>query len=118
MTKAPIGLQDLRRRIYRAAKADKTKRFWGMFVHIAKLSTLEEAYRLAKRNKGAPGLDGITFDVIEAQGATAFLLDIREQLLNGTYQPARTRQVRIPKGKGKYRTLSVLAFEIELLRAR
>ena len=45
MTKAPSSLQDLRRRIYRKAKTDKTHRFWGLFVHIAKTGTLLEAYR-------------------------------------------------------------------------
>jgi RNA-directed DNA polymerase len=55
MIKAPINLQELRRRIYRKAKSDKTHRFWGIFVHITKPETLEEAYRVAKRNGGAPG---------------------------------------------------------------
>jgi RNA-directed DNA polymerase len=52
MIKAPIGLEALRRRIYRKAKSDKTHRFWGIFVHIAKIETLKEAYRIAKRNGG------------------------------------------------------------------
>jgi len=43
MTKVPISLQELRRRIYRKAKSDKTHRFWGIFVHITKPETLEEA---------------------------------------------------------------------------
>ena len=62
MTKAPISLQELRRRIYRKAKSDKTYRFWGIFVYITKPETLEETYRAAKRNGGAPGLDGQTFE--------------------------------------------------------
>src|SRR5258708_36117231 len=49
MTKPPINLQDLRRRIYQKAKLDKSHRFWGLFVHITKIETLEEAYRAAKR---------------------------------------------------------------------
>ena len=68
MTKAPISLQDLRRRIYRKAKSDKSHRFWGLFVHVAKMETLEEAYRAAKRNGGAPGVDGRTFADIEQTG--------------------------------------------------
>ena len=43
MTKAPGSLQELRRRIYRKAKSETTHRFWGLFVHIAKIETLEEA---------------------------------------------------------------------------
>ncbi len=61
MTKAPGSLQELRRRIYRKAKSEKTHRFWGLFVHITKLETLEEAYRIAKGNGGAPGIDGQSF---------------------------------------------------------
>ena len=44
MTKAPSNLQELRRRIYRKAKSETTHRFWGLFVHITKIETLEEAY--------------------------------------------------------------------------
>jgi RNA-directed DNA polymerase len=43
MTKAPGNLQELRRRIYRKAKSEKTHRFWGLFVHVTKIETLEEA---------------------------------------------------------------------------
>ena len=49
MIKAPISLQDLRRRIYRKAKSDKAHRFWGIFVHVTRIETLQEAYRLSKR---------------------------------------------------------------------
>ena len=74
MTKAPSSLQELRRRIYRKAKSDKTHRFWGLFVHITKFETLEEAYRIAKGNGGAPGIDGQTFQDIES-GAVLGLED-------------------------------------------
>jgi RNA-directed DNA polymerase len=57
MIKASISLQDLRRRIYRKAKSDKAHRFWGIFVHVTKMETLKEAYRLSKRNGEAPGID-------------------------------------------------------------
>ena len=107
MTKAPSDLQDLRRRIYRKAKSDKTHRFWGIFVHVAKVSTLEEAYRIAKGNKGAPGIDGQSFEAIEAAGVPEFLAAIREELLTGRYEPRPNRKVDIPKEKGKVRTLQI-----------
>jgi RNA-directed DNA polymerase len=107
MTKTPIGLQELRRRIYRQAKSDKQHRFWGIFVHIAKMETLEEAYRIAKRNGGAPGLDGQTFEDIEAGGLTAFLAEIRDDLLSGRYKPQPNRRVDIPKEHGKVRILQI-----------
>ena len=107
MTKAPDDLQDLRRRIYRKAKSDKTHRFWGLFVHIAKVQTLEEAYRITKRNGGAPGIDGESFSDIETAGVAEFLAAIREELLTGRYEPKKNRAVEIPKDNGKVRTLQI-----------
>ena len=107
MIKAPIGLQELRRRIYRKAKSEKTHRFWGLFVHITKPETLAEAYRLAKRNGGAAGIDGQTFADIEAAGLPNFLTAIREDLRTGRYTPQPNRRVEIPKDNGKGRVLQI-----------
>jgi group II intron reverse transcriptase/maturase len=107
MIKAPIGLQDLRRRIYCKAKSDKTHRFWGIFVHVTKIETLQEAYRIAKRNGGAHGIDGITFDDVEAMGRQRFLEGIRDELMSGAYKPQKNRKVDIPKGNGKVRMLQI-----------
>jgi len=59
MIKASIDLQDLRRRIYVKAKAEPSWRFWGLYVHVCKTETLREAYEMAKKNDGAPGVDGV-----------------------------------------------------------
>ena len=67
MTNSPMTLQDLRRRIYVKAKAETSWRFWGLYVHVCKTETLREAYRLAKNNNGAAGIDGVTFEAIEEQ---------------------------------------------------
>jgi RNA-directed DNA polymerase len=108
MIKAPIDLQDLRKRIYTKAKAEKVWRFWGLYVHVCKKQTLLEAYRMAKRNNGAPGIDGVTFEVIEESGVEAFLQQIRDELVSGTYVPMRNRQKEIPKGtSGKVRVLGI-----------
>ncbi len=101
MTKAPISLQDLRRRIYRKAKAEPAWRFWGLYVHVCKLETLREAYRLAKLNNGAPGIDGVTFEAVAAEGLDALLQQLRDELLGHSYRPTRLRRVEIPKHGGK-----------------
>jgi RNA-directed DNA polymerase len=90
MTKALISLQELRRRIYRKAKSDKTHRFWGLFVHITKIETLEEAYRIAKGNGGAAGVDGQKFSDIESTGRSVFLAAVREDLIQAGTSPCRT----------------------------
>jgi RNA-directed DNA polymerase len=107
MIKAPVDLQDLRRRIYRKAKSDREHRFWGIFVHVAKMEVLAEAYQQAKRNGGAPGIDGQTFEDIDASGQEEFLMALRGELLSGTYKPRANRPVEIPKGNGKTRTLQI-----------
>jgi hypothetical protein len=68
MIKISFSLQDLRRRIYVKAKADKQHRFWGLYVHVCKMEVLQAAYVMAKQNNGAPGIDGITFEAIEGSG--------------------------------------------------
>src|SRR5450755_1481200 len=97
MTTTPISLQDLRRSLYAKAKAEPTWRFWGLYVHVCKMETLQEAYRMAKSNDGAPGIDGVTFDAIEESGAESFLTQIREELVTNTYRPMRARKKEIPK---------------------
>jgi RNA-directed DNA polymerase len=109
MTKASIDLQDLRRRLYVKAKAETTWRFWGLYVHVCKMETLSEAYALAKKNDGAPGVDGVTFAAIEAQGVEAFLVQIRDELVGRTYAPLPARRQEIPKDGGKVRVLSIPA---------
>jgi len=107
MIKAPISLQDLRRRLYIKAKAEASWRFWGLYVHVCKQETLREAYQLAKRNNGAPGIDGVTFEAIEAEGVEGFLDQLREELEQGSYRPQRARKVEIPKDGGKKGQLSI-----------
>ena len=104
MTKTPISLQDLRKRIYATAKADKHHRFWGLYVHLCKEETLKESYRRARQNNGAPGIDGITFEMIEQSGVEPFLAGIQEELLSETYLPMRNRRKEIPSN-GKTRVL-------------
>ena len=76
-------------------------------MHIAKIETLLAAYQQAKRNAGAPGIDGQTFADIEAQGLAAFLEGLRDDLQTGRYQPQPNRRVDIPKDNGKVRTLQI-----------
>jgi RNA-directed DNA polymerase len=107
MTKAPICLQDLRRSLYVKAKAEPTWRFWGLYVHVCKMETLHEAYQTAKKNDGAPGIDGVTFDAIEEGGVESFLQQIKDELVSNTYRPMRVRKKEIPKDGGKVRILSI-----------
>jgi RNA-directed DNA polymerase len=108
MIMTPISLQNLRKSIYIKAKTEPTWRFWGLYVHVCKEETLREAYKLAKKNDGAPGIDGVTFEAIEAGGVEHFLQQIRDELIANTYRPMRVRKKAIPKkGSTKVRILSI-----------
>ena len=107
MIKPSVNLQELRRRIYRKAKAEKRWRFWGLYVHVSKMETLRAAYQAAKANDGTPGIDGESFASIEARGVEKFISAIREELLSRSYQPSKNRRVEIPKGNGKTRRLGI-----------
>ena len=110
MTNAPISLQDLRKSLYVKAKAEPSWRFWRLYVHVCKMETLREAYQMAKSNRGAPGIDGVTFEAIEEGGAESFLVQIRAELVTNTYRPMPARKKEIPKDGGtKVRTLSIPA---------
>jgi RNA-directed DNA polymerase len=109
MITTSIGVQELSRRIGEKAKADPRHRFWGLYTHVWKLDVLEEAYRLAKENRGAPGVDGVTFSQIETDGVAEFLQRLSDELRDKTYRPLACRQVEIPKSGGKTRTLRIPA---------
>ena len=107
MRKTTIELQDLRRKIYLKAKSETSWRFWGMYVHICKMETLEESYRLCKQNKGSAGIDGVTFEQVEKEGVEKLLTEIQQELKSGTYLPMRNRIKPISKGDGKIRNLGI-----------
>src|SRR5437879_12807650 len=105
MIKAPFKLQDLRRRLYVKAKAEPTWRFWGLYVHVCKRETLWEAYQLAKENDGAPGVDGVTFQAIEAEGLEGFLERLREELEQRRYRLRRVRTGGVTERVGEVEEL-------------
>ncbi|MFC6522810.1 hypothetical protein ACFQAT_26830 [Undibacterium arcticum] len=65
------------------------------------METLLMAYEVAEENDGAPGIDGVTFEDINAQGVASFLVQIQGELLGRTYVPLPARKQEIPKGDGK-----------------
>ena len=73
------------------------------------METLQWAYDGAKENNGAPGIDGVTFDDVEKAGVEAFLEQIQNELVSGTYRPMRNRIKKIPKENDKVRVLGIPA---------
>ena len=78
-------------------------------MHLVKTETLETAYLEAKRNRGAPGSDGETFEAIEERGRAEFLTELAAELRTATYRPRPYRRREIPKDGGKVRVISIPA---------
>jgi RNA-directed DNA polymerase len=116
MTNTSLGVQELRTRIGETAKAKPTHRFWGLYTHVWKLDVLREAYRLAKQNNGASGVDGVTFARIEREGVEALIEALSQELREKSYTPLPCRQVNIPKGGGKVRGLKIPAIRDRIVQ--
>lgn len=93
--------------------SERGERYWrgdvsteSLMEEILSGENLRRAYRAVKRNRGEPGVDGITVDEI-ADHLREYWPTIREKLYAGEYQPALVRGVRIPKPSGGSRQLGI-----------
>src|SRR3982751_2029602 len=103
----PEPIRTLQRKLYRKAKAEPAFRFYLLYDKIHRADILRHAYALARSNGGAPGVDGITFARIEAEGLDGWLAGLRGDLVAKTYRPAPVRRVMIPKPGGGERPLGI-----------
>jgi RNA-directed DNA polymerase len=96
----PDKIRTLQRKLYLKAKAEPEFRFYLLYDKIYREDILHHAYDLMRANNGAPGVDGVTFEKIEAEGLEEWLAGIRKDLIEKTYRPAPVRRVMIPKPGG------------------
>src|SRR5215475_11686607 len=97
----PDKIRNLQRKLYLKAKAEPDFRFYLLYDKIYREDILRHAYDLMRANNGAPGVDGMTFEMVEAAGLEGWLAGIRKELQEKTYRPAPVRRVMIPKPGGK-----------------
>ena len=105
--KTPDKIRTFQRKLYLKAKAEPDFRFYQLYDKIYREDILHHAYRLAKSNGGAPGVDGVNFRMIESEGLEEWLSGIREDLRSKTYKPKPVRRVMIPKPGGGERPLGI-----------
>jgi RNA-directed DNA polymerase len=103
----PEKIEMLRRKLNAKAKAEPGFRFYLLYDKIYRADILAHAYELAKANKGAPGVDGVTFEKVEAAGVERWLTALGEELRDKTYRPQPVRRVLIPKPGGGERPLGI-----------
>ena len=103
----PEAIRTLQRKLYGKAKAEPGFRFYLLYDKVWRADILRHAYDLARANKGAPGVDGTTFERIEAVGLEDWLTRLGEELRTKTYRCQPVRRVMIPKPGGGERPLGI-----------
>jgi RNA-directed DNA polymerase len=103
----PDKIRSLQRKLYCKAKAEPAFRFYVLYDKICREDILNHAYRMARANAGAPGVDGMSFAQIEERGLETWLAGLREELVSKTYRPDSVRRVMIPKHGGGERALGI-----------
>src|ERR1700736_6533152 len=103
----PEKIRSLQKKLYLKAKAEPDFRFYVLYDKVRRADILEHAYELARDNRGAPGVDGLTFAAIETAGLQEWLSGIGKELRERTYRPDPVRRVMIPKPNGGERPLGI-----------
>jgi group II intron reverse transcriptase/maturase len=109
MLETPEKIRELQRKLYQKAKQEKEYRFYLLHDKVYRLDILTHAYNLVKANKGAPGIDGESFERIEERegGVEGYLEAIAGELKRKEYKPQPVRRVYIPKTGGGKRPLGI-----------
>jgi RNA-directed DNA polymerase len=103
----PLKLRRLQEALYTKAKQEPAYRFYLLYDKVYRADILAHAYALSRQRGGAPGVDGVTFEDIEAAGVEAWLAAVQEALRTETYRPQPVRRVLIPKPGGGERPLGI-----------
>ncbi|MBV9362922.1 MAG: group II intron reverse transcriptase/maturase [Solirubrobacterales bacterium] len=112
-------VRELKRTLYRAAKADPGRRFHALYDKVYRRDVLEHAWELVRANKGAAGIDRQTIADVEVYGVAKLLDELAADLKDGKWRPLAARRVFIPKpgSPAEQRPLSIPAVRDRIVQA-
>ena len=102
-----VKSRELQRKLYRAAKLSRERRFHALFDRIYRPDVLQRAWEEVKANGGAPGIDNVSIQDIEQSDVAAYLEELAETLRANRYLPLPVKRVFIPKPDGRKRPLGI-----------
>lgn len=103
----PPTVRKLQETLHAKAKGSPGYRFYALYDKVYRRDVLEVAFGRCRANGGAPGIDGQTFDDIQAYGVERWLDELASDLRSKTYQPQPVRRVYLPKPDGTRRPLGI-----------
>lgn len=115
--RTPEKIRTLQRKLYLKAKAEPEFRFYLLYDKVRREDILSHAYALMRANGGAAGVDGQSFEQIEAAGVEEWLSGLGAELRAKTYRPAPVRRVMIPKPGGGERPLGIPTIRDRVVQA-
>ena len=103
----PPKVEKLQKALHAKAKGEPGFRFYQLYDKVYREDILSHAYGVCRSNRGAPGVDGESFEAIESAGREDWLGELAKELRDRRYRAAPVRRVWLPKANGGRRPLGI-----------
>lgn len=103
----PESVWKLQAALHVKAKGEPASRFYSLYDKISRKDVLLHTWKCCRANGGSAGVDGLSFEEIEARGVESWLEELAKEIREKIYKPMAVRRVWIPKAEGNQRPLGI-----------